>query len=574
MISIGMGLVVALGVSIGGFGCASQTVHSRPDVPYKSVARSAHAGTTGSVLTGPPAKICGSPTLSGPSTPPPGAVRVPAGDDFLLLGENWVVHPGTIYWFAPGVHTLGLGQFQQIQPQHGDTFVGAPGAVLDGQRSNATAFAGKATDVTIEDLTIENFVPQGGQYAVNHDMGANWRVEHDTVQDNGDTRGSELGAGLGMGSGDVYEYNCITHNGEYALNAGGAGTVFAYNEVSWNGISYFPDDSCGCSGGIKYWAATDATIADNYIHDNYNVGLWADTDNSGFLISDNYISDNWAEGMIYEISYNADITGNQFVDNGWGTGSAGAGGIPYGDALYVASSGGNPAVKGNYSGKFLINHNTFTDNWDGLIIYQNPNRLCGSAANSSAGYCTMVNGSLFTTRTCAADELNSAPSAHPDYFDGCQWKAGNITVSANTFNFDPKDIVTAAPPLPREVLSRCPTTNLTNTNTNIYWCGFNGMFSLPGSEASGPGAGWTVADAIMDLRGPSGEAPDNNVWMDNSYVGPWAFQAYAQGASSVQTDIFHSGVPTTLSFTGWQHTWDQDVGSTWRPSPAPTSPVG
>ena len=94
-----------------------------------------------------------------------------------------------------------------------------------------------------------------------------------------------------MGLGDIYEYNCLTRNGEYALNASGTGTLFANNDVSWNGKLDFPDmGQCGCSGGIKYWDSTSATVEDNYIHDNYNVGLWFDTDNSGAFVEGNYIA--------------------------------------------------------------------------------------------------------------------------------------------------------------------------------------------------------------------------------------------------------------------------------------------
>src|SRR3954466_12583687 len=44
-------------------------------------------------------KVCGSSLLDGgPSSPPPGAVSVPAGDN---SGVTFTT-PGTTYWFAPG----------------------------------------------------------------------------------------------------------------------------------------------------------------------------------------------------------------------------------------------------------------------------------------------------------------------------------------------------------------------------------------------------------------------------------------------------------------------------------------
>jgi hypothetical protein len=65
--------------------------------------------------------------LNGPAAKPARAVRVPAGNDANVNFSR----PHTTYWFAPGEHTLGSGQFQNIDPANGDTYVGAPGAVLD-----------------------------------------------------------------------------------------------------------------------------------------------------------------------------------------------------------------------------------------------------------------------------------------------------------------------------------------------------------------------------------------------------------------------------------------------------------
>jgi hypothetical protein len=53
-----------------------------------------------------------------------------------------------------GTHAFGTGQFGQITPQNGDTFLGAPGAILDGRGANQYAFAGTASGVTIEYLTL------------------------------------------------------------------------------------------------------------------------------------------------------------------------------------------------------------------------------------------------------------------------------------------------------------------------------------------------------------------------------------------------------------------------------------
>ncbi len=503
--------------------------------------------------------------LNGPSVPPAGAVTVPAGDDSNVIAQTWLTAPNTTYWFAPGVHTLGSTQYAQIQPHSGDTFVGAPGAVIDGQGLNQSAFDGTATGVTIEYLTIQNFVPLNGQDVVNHDNGPNWTVQYNTIHDNGNVQGSMDGAAMGMGSGDVYEYNCLTNNGEYGLNAFGTGTTFAYNEVSWNGIAEFPDvpasNACGCSGGIKYWDSTNAVVEDNYIHDNYNVGLWFDTNNAGALVSGNYIARNWAEALLYEISYNARIVNNTFLDNTWGLGSYKVWGFPMA-AVYINGSSGNASVDGGKYSTLEVSQNTFTDNWGGVVVYQNPNRVCGTAGNTSTGYCTLVNPSVYKTSTCPAYVGSSTPSSSPDYYDGCEWPATNISVAGNVFNFNPANIVNGTDTLPDITNSDCysgPTyldTNDLPPIGNAYDCGFNGLFSLNGSTA--PYNGWAIPDAMMGIKSASDyNDVDSNHFTGNTYTGPWAFQAYVQGASPAITDAYPKGVATVVDLSGWQSTWKQ-----------------
>jgi hypothetical protein len=104
-------------------------------------------------------------------------VIIPAGDDSgTVLAHNWTVRPDTTYWFAPGKHTLGTGQYSQIIPSNGDTFMGAPGAILDGQHQNLYAVTEQARNVTIRYLTISNFGGSGDNHdqgVVNHDEGPN-----------------------------------------------------------------------------------------------------------------------------------------------------------------------------------------------------------------------------------------------------------------------------------------------------------------------------------------------------------------------------------------------------------------
>ena len=91
------------------------------------------------------AAVCGSSSLNGPTTPPAGAVVVPAGDNSGVDLRK----ANTTYYFETGTHTLGTDQYAQIMPGNGATFIGAPGAILDGKRRNLFAFTQQATGVTI-----------------------------------------------------------------------------------------------------------------------------------------------------------------------------------------------------------------------------------------------------------------------------------------------------------------------------------------------------------------------------------------------------------------------------------------
>jgi hypothetical protein len=481
-------------------------------------------------------------------------VTVPAGNDSSVVGS---LATNATYWFAPGTHTLGTGQYDQIDPSQGDTFIGAPGAVLSGQWDNNSAFGGTAPDVTIEYLTIQNFDPPGAEGAVNHDSGEGWTIEHDTLQDN------SPGAALMVGTNNVVTSNCLTDNGEYGFNAYSANDVSSLtggpsnvtvtnNEISYNNTCNWEDESpspvpaadvpsnctgtsagqfdgCGCSGGGKFWEVDGASVTNNYVHNNYDVGLWADTDNAGFDVSGNTFASNWSVGYQEEISYNFSITDNAFIDNAWGDGPTN-GGFPTG-AIYVSESGGDSRVPGAYSGVALISDNTFTDNWSGVVLWENSNRFC---SDGSDGACTLVDPAVFTQASCAANLPTATSAGNPDYFDGCRWKTQNVEVTDNTFDFTQSNV---------------PGCQLSANN-----CGQNALFSEYGS--SPPFEAWVVPENTSNNQ--------HNAFSDNTYSGPWSFVGFNQGDSVTWTQWtagFADQNGSNDQFTG------QDAGSTYNNSP-------
>jgi hypothetical protein len=417
---------------------------------------------------------------------------IPAGDDSgTVLAHNWTMTPHTTYWFAPGMHTLGGGQFSQIIPAAGDTFIGAPDAILDGQHMNLYAFTQQAGDVTIRYLTIQHFGAPGennGQGVINNGAAAGWRIDHVTVRDN-------AGAGVYLGSGNVLAYSCLRDNGEYGFAAAGSHIVVDHDEIVGNNTDNWDArrSGCGCAGGAKFWDTDGAIVTSNYVHGNLGPGLWADTNNRGFDVEHNYLASNQGVGFVYEISYNLRLAHNTFVRNALVAGPN-LGGFPD-SAVYISESGADNRVAGPYGGVLAVTANTFTDNWGGVVLWENADRYCGSGANTSTGYCTLVSPSIATVSHCG----NAGLIGNEPYINDCRWKTQNVVVSHNYFRFDPGRIGAAC--------------------TSAKYCGFNGVFSQSGSWA--PFRGTVVENHIT--------FDQNNHFESNTYSGPWQFVVQGQG---------------------------------------------
>jgi hypothetical protein len=483
--------------------------------PSVTSAADEDAGSTG--VTGPPARsgaepvrVCGSDSLAGPANPPDGAVVVEPGADLQAATQEAV--PGTTFWLAPGRHTLVPEQYAQVFPKAGNTYVGAPGAVLDGARTNQYAFGGDAEGVLLEHLTVTGFQAPNNEGVVNHDLANGWVVRQSTIVENS-------GAGVMLGDGAVVEGSCLKDNGQYGFSAyqpdGVTDVVLRDNEINGNNTDDWETQrpGCGCSGGGKFWATVGAEVTGNYVHDNRGVGLWADQNNSDFLFADNFIANNDSVGLMYETSYNAEIVDNVFVDNAWVAGPKNPA-FPTG-AVYISESGGDARAPGTRATLDIIG-NTFVNNWSGVILWENADRFVGSPANTSTGFTTLVNPQA-TVKSCSDP---SKIATEPLYSD-CRWKTQNVRVHNNYLELD----VTEIPD--------CSTAK---------GCGYMGVFSNYGTYPDwSPYQGMVVQKAITAEQG--------NTFASNTYVGPWAFMPLAQGS--------------LLTWEEWRaDPLNQDVGST------------
>ncbi len=558
--------------------------------------------TTGGSGTGPPSSaaalaVCGTSVLHNPSTTPPaGAVVIAAS--LVPQDPATVEAANTTYWFAAAHYFTG-----KINAADNSVYEGATGAVLDGTDAGFTsAFGGQSSGVTIEYLTIQNYLMGAGSSAedddaVNDDLGQNWTIEYDTIQNNGrlsvlsgdgtvDSPGG--GYATGLTTGDVLQYSCLTHNGQGGFNAGrptgvngsfGSDVTITHNEMSFagniasvigNGISL--NNFCGCSaGGGKFFFLENSSITDNYVHDNAGIpGIWGDTNNAGVVISGNYISHNGDSGIMYEASYNALIENNTVIDNGWARGaqniSQGGGSFPEAGGVYVADSGGDSRIAGGSQGisTLTISGNAFTDNWGGVIVWNDANRFCGPTGGGDANVCTLgpnasetacvKPGYIFTPNASNPATYSPSYSSAAGLYWDCRYNAKNVLVKDNVFSLTPANVPGCQAGSPHNTMYSGESGFANGTDGGE--CGFvstvsefaSGSTCSPtsGSCTGNPYVGTDIENAVA--------FHENNVFSDNTYIGPWSFQAPEVGDA-------------TLSFAQWQGApFHQDAGSTLRAS--------
>jgi hypothetical protein len=219
--------------------------------------------------------------------------------------------------------------------------------------------------------------------------GVGWTVTHSNIHDGYSTPG--FGVAITGGDEGTIEYNCLSRMGDYGVNIFGSNDRFDYNEIYES--NYRPDPGCGCSGGGKWWGTLNADIVDNaFVDDSPAQGspIWLDNGNSGTLIAGNYFYKSYGPAIISETGYNLDITGNIFMDGGWGSGKGGCSNACDG-AVNLNSSGGFGVPGSRYENQVLISKNTFTDNWEGVDVWQAGARSCensGEGWPNDSAYCS------------------------------------------------------------------------------------------------------------------------------------------------------------------------------------------
>jgi parallel beta-helix repeat protein len=221
---------------------------------------------------------------------------------------------GTTFILKAGTHTG-----QSVVPKSGDSFIGEPGAVLDGQGVLAYAFAGVSapypSDVTVRGLRITGYEPRFQHGAV--DAGGSspsegttgWVIDNNEVSYNGEY-------GIRIGSSTRVTNNKVHHNKRLNMGGNGNSTLIAGNEIAFGHyLNNFDTDFE--AGGAKFTYTDSLLFRDNYVHDNVGVGLHMDLNDINTVIEGNQIEHNGSEGIAIEISYKTTIRHNTVINNGW-----------------------------------------------------------------------------------------------------------------------------------------------------------------------------------------------------------------------------------------------------------------
>ena len=343
----------------------------------------------------------------------------------------------------------------------------------------------------IEHLTIERFGRRGtnsDEAVVNHDAGPGWVLAHLTVRDN-------AGAGVMLGTGTVVEDSCLADNGQYGFNAyspdGVRDVTLRDNEITGNNTDDWETrtEGCGCTGGGKFWETRGGDHHRQHHPRQPRGGLWADTNNAGFLIRGTTSRTTTTPRS----SSRRATTPPSSATPSCATPCARGGPLPGSRwrPSTCPSRAADKRVDTAYNDTFEIARNLFVDNWGGVVAWENADRFAGSPANTSTDSTTLVNPRATVARCRTPDVIRRTP-----YIDDCRWKTQHLRVHDNTFVFGPEDVGT-----------ECTAANL---------CGFSGLLANYGSYPDwSPYLGPQVQQSVT--------LHQDNRWFDNTYRGPWRF---------------------------------------------------
>lgn len=286
----------------------------RPEgVPRRPVHRPTTTASS-TVAPAPTVTTAPAPPTTTTTVPAPGATTTTAAPGCTGVGvavgqltNSYVgsFPEGTTFCVRAGTHLLEAGG---IAPRARTTFIGEPGAILDGQGAATFGIYGYGGStgqhhVTVRGLTIRNVAGRALK------MGQDWTVTDNVLE--------HSGIGADVGDRVYFARNVVRDMAQYAIVGGpGTGMTFEDNELAGN-------NTCRChpgdEGATKIVGSTAGSSAvvwrRNYVHDNTGPGIWSDGNVSNVTYESNRVVNNSGPGIFHEISWTATITGNTLSGN-------------------------------------------------------------------------------------------------------------------------------------------------------------------------------------------------------------------------------------------------------------------
>ena len=242
-------------------------------------------------------------------TTPTGGTVINPGDSIQSAVD---ANPeGTTFTIKAGVHRR-----QTVRPKAGMSFIGEPGAILDGERATPRAFAGSNINrVTISGLRITNYVPPNIGGAVDALGTTGWVVENNEIDNN--SNGTNRAYGVHLGSDMIVRNNKIHHNGWNGISGYQAvGTVIEGNDIYANPPASFTD-SIGAAANMKCYDCGSVIVRNNTFRDGAFRGIWFDRSRPDITIENNRVVNHGEAGIWYEVSYRGTIRGNYIENAGY-----------------------------------------------------------------------------------------------------------------------------------------------------------------------------------------------------------------------------------------------------------------
>ena len=320
---------------------------------------------------------------------PAGAVVVSTSQNLNDLSRR--ARPGPRSGCPPARTSSATAPFAQVIPKEGNRYIGAPGAVLDGRQAEPVRVHRlRDRDVTIKQPDRPELrSPRGTTTRAwsTTTPADGWTIEHSTIQDNS-------GAGAdGRRPPDVVRGNCLREQRPVRLQrlqgrASVTGIVVEGNEIAGQQHRRLG----AARDGLRLHrrrqvlgGRTAPTSAATGCTTTAAPGCGPTPTTTTSCIEGNYIEDNDGRGARSTRPATTRSSGTtRFAATDSVKGRAGQ---PRRHSrprrVYMSESGGDQRVRAR-TDKIEISGTCFTDNWSGMILWENADRFCrNSPANTS-----------------------------------------------------------------------------------------------------------------------------------------------------------------------------------------------